>query len=241
MTDNARGRARRDDSLVPLLTVLVVIAAFGPAAFTAATQWLVPRLTAGRDAVSVSFDEWLSRNWWLVAFWVLELVVLLLFLGLSRRRRRRRARQLDSVVTGLRRAMPADWEPDRQLRVLRWNGHRPVRVRLELSPRSPVGDPGWRRSLADAARTVLGPLEPIAWPSPPRSGVFDWGGRPPRVELRVDAEPSRHDNAPMPEAESNTSANLEKDLRFYRRPRPSPAERVSAESGSAPTRIDRED
>jgi hypothetical protein len=241
MTDHARGRGRRDDSLVPLLTVLVVIAAFGPAAFTAVTQWLVPRLTAGRDAVSLSLDEWLSRNWWLVAFWVLELVVLFAFLGWSRRRRQRRTRQLDSIITGLSRVLPADWDPNRQLRVLRWNGHRPVRVRLELTPRCALGDPGWRRSLAGAARTVLGPLEPINWPSPPRNGVFDWGGHPPRVELRVDVEPSRHDNAPMSEAESNVSTNSEREPQFYRRPRPSAVERVPAESGSAPTRIDRED
>ena len=186
MADQYRGRTRRnDDSMVPLLTVLVVIAAAGPALFTALTQWLVPRLTAGRDAVSLSLGEWWDRNWWLVLFWVLELAVLFAFLAWSRRRRSRRTRQLDSVVTGLTRVMPADWEPDRDLRVQRWNGHRPVRLRLQLTPRSALDDAGWRRSVAEAARKVLGPLEPIAWPQPPRNGVFDWGVRPPRVELRV--------------------------------------------------------
>ncbi|HLL63296.1 MAG TPA: hypothetical protein VK401_09615, partial [Propionibacteriaceae bacterium] len=90
MTDHLRGRARRDDSLIPLLTLLVVVAAFGPAAYTAATQWLVPRLSAGGDAVSLSLSEWWDRNWWLAVFWVLELAVLFTVLGWSRRRRRRR-------------------------------------------------------------------------------------------------------------------------------------------------------
>ena len=60
-------------------------------------------------------------------------------------------RQLDSVVTGLAGVLPADWEPDRDVRVLRWVGHRPVRLRVQLTPRSPLNDPSWRRSLADAA------------------------------------------------------------------------------------------
>ena len=175
MTDHFRSRTRRDDSLVPLLTVLVVIAAAGPAVVHGCvTQWLVPRLTAGRDTVSLSLGEWLERNWWLALFWVLELAVLFTFLAWSRRRRTRRTRQLDSVVTGLARVLPADWEPNRDLRVLRWNGHRPVRLRLQLTPRSALDDASWRRSVAEAARRVLGPLEPIAWPQPPRNGVFDW-------------------------------------------------------------------
>ena len=135
-----------------------------------------------------------ERNWWLVLFWVLELAVLFTFLAWSRRRRTRRTRQLDSVVTGLARVLPADWEPDRDLRVLRWDGHRPVRLRLQLTPRSALDDASWRRSVAEAARRVLGPLEPIAWPQPPRSGVFDWGVRPPRVELRVDNKPLTEDH-----------------------------------------------
>ena len=67
------------------------------------TQWLLPRLTAGRDAVSLSLGEWWDRNWWLVLFWVLELTLLFGFLAWSRRRRSRRTRQMESVVTGLTR------------------------------------------------------------------------------------------------------------------------------------------
>ena len=251
MTDHSRSR-RRDDSLVPLLTVLVVIAAAGPALFTALTQWLVPRLTASREVVSLSLGEWIGRNWWLVLFWALELAVLFTFLAWSRRRRARRRRQLDSVVTGLARVLPADWDPDRDLRVLRWDGHRPVRLRVQLTPRSPLDDPSWRRSLAEAARKVLGSLEPIAWPQPPRNGVFDWGVRPPRVELRVDNSTLTEENHVPSAPESKLSANSDtmvpresgpslEDLQIYRRPRPETAARVPAEQGSAPTRLDRED
>jgi hypothetical protein len=137
--------------MVPLLTVLVVVAA-GPAMFTALTQWLLPRLTAGRAAVSLSLGEWWDRNWWLVGFWMLELALLFAFLGWSRRRRTRRTRQLDSVVTGLKRVRPADWDSSRDMRVLRWNGHRPVRLQVQLTPRVSLDDPSWRKSLAEAAR-----------------------------------------------------------------------------------------
>lgn len=249
MANHYRAPTRRnDDSMIPLLTVLVVIAAAGPALFTALTQWLVPRLTTGRDAVSLSLVEWLSTNWWLVVFWVLELVILLTFLAWSRRRRTRRMRQLDSVVTGLARVLPADWQPGRDLRVLRWNGHRPVRLQLQLTPRSPLNDPSWRQSVVDAAGTVLGPLGPVAWPQPSRNGVFDWGGRrPPRIELRVSTSSAGPDDGPAA-SESKLSANsgtmmshrLE-DLQIYRRPRPESATRVPADQGSAPTRLDRED
>ncbi len=257
MADQYRGRTgRNDDSLIPLVTGLVVLAAVGPALFTALTQWILPRFAAGRDAVSVSLGEWWSRNWWLVAFWVLELVVLFAFLAWSRRRRSRRSRQLDSVVTGLARVLPADWQPERDLRVLRWSGHRPVRVRVQLTPRTSLEDPGWRRSVADAARRVLGPLDPIAWPEPPRSGVFDWGRHPPRIELKVHSTPSRGGGEPTSTStstsESKVSSNSAKmalqtseprdgDLQIYRRPRPQSPGRVPAEQGSASTRIDRED
>ena len=245
MTDQLRGRARRDDSLVPLLTVLVVVAAFGPAAYAAARQWLVPRLDAGRDAVSVSFADWWGQNWWLVVFWVLELSALLGFLAWSRRRQRRRSRQMDSVVAGLAQAMPADFEPRRDVRVLRWNGHRPVRLRIQLTPRSPMDDPVWRGSLAEAAGKVLGRLEPIAWPRPPRSGVFDWAVRPPRVELRVaTGGTEERQSEPLDSPEIRTPERIggpAEDLQIYRRPRSGTPDRVTAEHGSASTRLDRED
>jgi len=258
MADQLKGRTRRnDDTLVPLITGLVVLAAVGPALFTALTQWLVPRLSASGDAVSMSLAEWWDRNWWLAIFWVIELAVLFTFLAWSRRRRRRRDRQMDSVVAGLARALPPEWEPTRDLRVLRWNGHRPVRLRIQLTPRSPLDDPGWRRSVADSARKVLGPLEPIDWPRPSRNGIYDWGVRPPRIELRVASRapaelpatpPGRTGNRtpslfsdPSDTVLPTRSATAAEDAPIYRRPRPDSPERVPAEQGSAPTRIDRED
>jgi hypothetical protein len=236
--------------LIPLLTLLVVVAAFGPAAYTAATQWLVPRLSAGGDAVSLSLSEWWDRNWWLAVFWVLELAVLFTVHGWSRRRRRRRDRQMDSVVTGLSRSLPTDWEPGRDLRVLRWSGHRPVRLRLQLTPRTSLDDPAWRRSLVEAAAKVLGPLEPVDWPRPSRNGVFDWGARPPRIHLKVATTPVAESGPTRPAANSKALPNTmvpprsepaREDIPIYRRPRPEPTERVPVEQGSAPTRVERED
>ena len=231
MADQIRGRTRpSDDSMFPLITGLVVLAAAGPALFTAFTGWLLPRLSAGSASASLTLSEWWTANNWLIAFWAVELVVLLAFLAWSRRRARRRQRQLDSVAAGLARALPPDWEPARHLRVLRWRGHHPVRLRVELTPRSPVADRAWRESLTDAARTALGPLAPIAWPSPPRGGVFDWGRKPPRIELRpapVETEREPMDSRTEVRLESRTSrppaesrTPPREDVPIYRRPRP---------------------
>lgn len=228
---NSRTR-REENSLVPLLTGLVVIAAAGPALFTALTSWLLPRLNAGSASASLSLAEWWAANDWLVAFWAAELAVLLAFVAWSRRRGRRRQRQLDSVAAGLARALPPDWEPGRHLRVLRWRGHRPVRVRVELTPRSPVADRAWRDSVTDAACTALGPVAPIAWPAPPRTGVFDWGRRPPRIELRTAAATPKTATERDVELDERTHVRLVSDtsvaqprtppesLPIYRRPRP---------------------
>lgn len=184
MADSLKGRnGRADDSMVPLLTGLVVIAAVGPALFAAATQWLVPRLTAGGESVSVSLSSWWERNWWLASFWALELMALLLLLAWSRRRQRRRQRELRLVADGLAEVLPADWDPRRDLRVTRWRGARPIGVRLRLTRHSALTDPGWRQAVADTAIRELGPLAPIRWPTPPRG--FDWADRPPFLDLRV--------------------------------------------------------
>lgn len=262
MADQLKGRTRRDDdTLVPLLTGLVVLAAAGPALFSAATQWLLPRLTAGTETVSLSLAEWWARNTWLIAFWVAEIAVLLVFLGWSRRRQRRRQRQLESVSAGLARALPADWNPQRSLRVLRWRGHHPVRVRLWFSPRSSLDDRAWRQSVVDAATRVLGRLEPVDWPAPPRTGPFDWGSRPPRIDLRVaaagpagaagepvDSEPA----APDPPADFRISDPFETIGRggseeiakpaIYRRPVRTTSERAQQrQHRPAATRLTRED
>lgn len=237
MVDQSQGRTRRsDDSLVPLITGLAVLAAAGPALFTAFTSWLLPRLSAGGASASLSLAEWWDANNWLVVFWAIELVMLLAFLAWSRRRDRRRQRQLDSVAAGLARHLPQDWQPARHLRVLRWRGHHPVRLRVELTPRSPIADRAWRESVTEAARTALGPVAPIAWPTPPRGGVFDWGRRPPQIELRSAPGTASTSTDPLPENElddrrdfrlvSTTSDAAQprtppqEELPIYRRPRP---------------------
>ena len=71
MTDQLRRRANRsDDTLVPLLMGALVVVTVGPAVLTAVKQWLVPR----SGAVGLTIVEWWDRNWWLVAFWAVELV-----------------------------------------------------------------------------------------------------------------------------------------------------------------------
>ena len=90
--------------------------------------------------------EWWSHNWWLVAFWAFELLALAIYLWWFNRRRRRRRVQLESVMAGLARVLPDDWDPERHLRVLRWQGYRPVRLRVLLTPRSPIADNAWRRT-----------------------------------------------------------------------------------------------
>lgn len=255
MVDQIQGRTHRDDSLVPIITGLVVLAAAGPALYTAATSWLLPRLNAGGAAASLSLAEWWAANDWLVAFWAVELVLLLAFLAWSRRRDRRRRRQLDSVAVSLARILPSDWEPARHLRVLRWRGHQPIRVRVELTPRSPITDRAWRASLTDAARTALGPVAPISWPTPPRGGVFDWGRRPPRIELRAApvtaAVPVRADYVDRLDdrtevrlvsttgSASDSRTPPSEDLPIYRRP--VSAGRSVAPLGSRPTHPGRED
>ena len=142
MTDHPRSRSSgNDDTGVPLLMGALAVATVGPAVLAAAKQWLMPR----SGAVGLTIAEWWDRNWWLAAFWALELVVLLLYLWWSSRRSRLRRAQLESVTAGLSRVLPSDWDPQRHLQVLRWQGFRPVRVRLLLTPRSPSADGRWRR------------------------------------------------------------------------------------------------
>jgi hypothetical protein len=182
MTDHSRRRSRRrDDTVVPLLTGALLVVALGPAVLAAAKQWFLSR----SHAVSLSLGEWWDRNWWLAAFWAVELVVLLLYLWWFSRRKRRRRAQLDSVVANLSRILPADWNPSRHLKVLRWQGYRPMRLQLLLTPRSPITDRRWQRAVAQTLSQVLGRIEPLSWPTAAAGGVLDWGGRSPRLDIRV--------------------------------------------------------
>jgi hypothetical protein len=186
MTDHRRRRSKgTDDNLVPLLMGALVVATVGPAVLSAAKRWLAPR----SEAVGLTIAEWWNRNWWLAAFWAVELVGLLFYLWWTRRRDRRRQAQLESVTAGLSRVLPSDWDPRQHLRVLRWEGYRPVRLRLLLTPRTPITDRSWRPSFVSTLEQLLGRIEPLDWPAAPAGGVIAWGVRPPRLEIRVRTDP----------------------------------------------------
>jgi hypothetical protein len=127
----------------------------------------------------------------LVAFWAAELFALAIYLWWFDRRSRRRRVQLEAVAAGLARVLPDDWNPKRHLRVLRWQGYRPVRLRVVLTPSSPIASHAWRRAVALAAGQALGRTEPITWPTAPAGGVLPWGIRLPRLEIRVLTGPPR--------------------------------------------------
>jgi hypothetical protein len=193
MTDHSRSRSSgNDDTVVPLLMGALAVATVGPAVLAAAKQWLMPRSAA----VSLTIAEWWDRNWWLAAFWAVELVVLFVYLWWYNRRNRRRRVLLESVAAGLSRLFPEDWDPQRHLQVLRWRGHRPVRLRLMLSPRSPLADGRWRSSVVSTVRQLLGPIEPITWPAIPAGGVLAGRVRLPRLEIRVLTGPPPADDRP---------------------------------------------
>ena len=188
MTDQLRSRASRNgDNLVPLLMGALVVVTVGPAAFTAVMQWLVSR----SGAVRLPIAEWWDRNWWLVAFWAAELFALAIYLRWFNRRSRRRRVQLKSVTAVLARVLPDDWDPQRHLKVFRWQGYRSVRPRVVLTPSSPIASAAWRRAFAMAADQTLGRTEPITWPIAPAGGVLTWGVRLPRLKIRVLAGPPR--------------------------------------------------
>ena len=191
MTDHSRSRSDgNDDTLVPLLMGALAVATVGPAVLTAAKQWFLPR----SSAVGLTIAEWWDRNWWLAAFWAVELLALFIYLWWFNRRNRRRHVQLESVRAGLSRVFPDDWDPQRHLQVLRWQGHRPVRLRLVLSPGSPVASARWRGSVVSALRQVLGRTEPLTWPVAPTGSVLAWGVRLPRLEIRVLTGPQAADD-----------------------------------------------
>ncbi len=216
MTDHSRRRSRRhDDTVVPLLMGALVVATVGPAALTAAKNWLLPRSAA----VGLTFAEWWNRNWWLVAFWVLELLILIAYLWWLSRRNRLRQAQLESVTAGLARVLPSDWDPERHLKVQRWQGYRPVRLRLLLTPRSPIADRHWQHSVDRALDSVLGRIEPLSWPTTPPGRVIAWGVRLPRLDVRVQTGPRPTEDAAGDDNDTELDEiGIPADLPVHRRP-----------------------
>jgi hypothetical protein len=48
-----------------------------------------------------------------------------------------------------------------------------------------MADGRWRRSVVSTVRQVVGPIEPITWPSTPTGGALAGRVRLPRLEIRV--------------------------------------------------------
>ena len=69
--------ARRpsDDSLVPVITALVVLGVAGPTLWLLVTDWLSPPIVRAQSGVTHWLQGWWADNWWLVAFWVCGLAV----------------------------------------------------------------------------------------------------------------------------------------------------------------------
>jgi hypothetical protein len=179
MTDQPRRRAAwRDDTVVPLLMGALAVTIAGPAALGAVKQWAQPHW----GAVQLGVTGWWTRNSWLVGFWALEILALAVYLWWFKRRGSRRRVQVKFVTATLARVLPADWDSDRHFKVLRWQGSRPVRLRVLLTPRSPLADYTWRRSVETALNHAVGPTEPIPWPAQ-ASGGTDWRKRklPPKL------------------------------------------------------------
>jgi hypothetical protein len=167
--------------------------------------------------VGTAIVAWWDRNWWLVAFWAVELFALAIYLWWLNRRTRRRRIQLKSVTAGLARVLPADWDPQRHLKVLRWQGYRPIRLRVALTPSSPIADDSWRHAVTVAAGQTLGRTEPITWPTAPAGGVLSWGVRLPRLEIRVLTGPPRADGL-SPDPEQHRLGNEAQPGSAYRQP-----------------------
>jgi hypothetical protein len=184
MTDQPRRRAGwRDDTVVPLLMGALAVTIAGPAALGAVRQWAQPRW----GAVQLGVTGWWTRNSWLVGFWALEILALAVYLWWFKRRSSRRRVHVNFVTATLARVLPADWDPDRHFKVLRWQGSRPVRLRVLLTPRSPLADYTWRRSVETALNHAVGPTEPIPWPAQASGGAL----RRSSLDVRVLTGPPR--------------------------------------------------
>jgi hypothetical protein len=218
MTDQPRRRAgRRDDTVVPLLMGALAVTIAGPAALGAVKQWAQPRW----GAVQLGVTGWWTRNSWLVGFWTLEILALAIYLWWFKRRSSRRRVQVNFVTATLARVLPADWDRDRHFKVLRWQGSRPVRLRVLLTPRSPLADYTWRRSVETALNHAVGPTEPIPWPAQASGGADPRKRKvPPQVRR---SEPQRGVRGVVPPSGSALAWDLHRpklDIRVLTRPPP---------------------
>lgn len=156
---------RTDDSLVPLITGLVVLTVVSPALLAVVNARLMPRVRASGVAVAERLSTWWADNWWLVTFWLVAGGAALVYRRWLGRQQRARTTQADRLGAGLQPLMPFGWAPSEQLRVRRWQGTRPVVVRVGLPNGCRDVDPDWRLALTSALTGLLGAVEPLSWPS----------------------------------------------------------------------------
>ena len=84
-----------NDSLLPMLAGLALLAVATPLVFRAAQTWLVPHVRTSSRAAADWLSRWLLTNWWLVAFWTVGLTSAWVY---RRRLRRRPGRRRDGTV-----------------------------------------------------------------------------------------------------------------------------------------------
>ncbi|MDN5803888.1 MAG: hypothetical protein L0H26_04755, partial [Microlunatus sp.] len=152
-------------------------------AWAAVSRWLMPRLASSSNAAARAVADWWAANMWVVLVCAGSLVMLVVWRVWVRRQSRRRQRQWTALAEGLAPRMGRDWDPAKNLRVRRWRGLRPVRVRVAVTASPKVMDREWRLAVSATARDLIGRIGPIRWPAQP-PGLVVWR-KPPWVEIRA--------------------------------------------------------
>jgi hypothetical protein len=99
-----------DDSLIPVITALVVVGVAGPTLWLLVTDRLAPPIERAQSGLAHWLQGWWADNWWLVAFWVCGLGVAIWYRRRLRRLSQRRALRTagtETVSGGKERSRPA--------------------------------------------------------------------------------------------------------------------------------------
>lgn len=171
------------ESIIPILFWCVAGAAVGPAALTAVSHWLMPRLQRSSSTAARAAADWWAENWVIVVFWVVAGFGLILWRVWARGLAGRRQLQLKALAEGLAPRMGKDWDPTKHLRVRQWRGLRPVVVQVAVTVTPRVMDREWKLAVTATVRDLLGRVAPIAWPRL-KEGLVAWR-RPPWVQIKA--------------------------------------------------------
>lgn len=74
MSSRNAGRSS-DDSLIPVITALMVLGVAGPTLWLLVSRWLAPPIERVQSGLTHWLEGWWAENWWVVAFWVCGLAV----------------------------------------------------------------------------------------------------------------------------------------------------------------------